>query len=381
MKESGQHIWKHQKELRTGYTTGSCAAAAAKAAAQRLLKGSDVRQVELMTPNGSRLYLDVERLECGFDYVSCAVQKDSGDDPDVTNGVYVYARVERSEGTDVILKGGLGIGVVTRKGLTQEIGEPAINQVPRRMIIDAVDEIRRSSRYKGGLTVTISIPEGVALAEKTFNPRLGIQGGISVLGTTGIVEPMSEQALTETIYLEMKMLKENGHDWCYVVPGNYASDFLGDTLKYNSALAVKCSNYIGSVIDDAIRLKMKGILFVGHIGKLVKLAAGVMNTHSHMADGRMEILSAHAALAGAGQELIRNLMEAVTTAEALELLTGHDLIKPVMKTVLDRIEYHLKQRAGRELAIGAIVFSLEQGILGETADAARLISKIQKERV
>lgn len=377
----GGTVWKNQKQLRSGYTTGSCAAAAAKAAAYMLLSDQVVTQVSLLTPKGITLYLDIEQIEKGPERICCAVQKDSGDDPDITDGIYVFAEVRKTEGSSLVLDGGEGVGRVTKKGLQQEIGEAAINRVPRKMILEAVEEQREQFGYSGGLEILISIPEGRKLASRTFNPRLGIEGGISVLGTSGIVEPMSEKALTDTIYLEMKVLKENGHDWCYVVPGNYGSDFLTETLKYDGSLAVKCSNYIGETIDDAVSLGMKGILLIGHVGKLIKLAAGVMNTHSRQADCRMEVLASHAAMAGASAADVKKIMGCITTTEALDFLKERKLLSPVMETVIQRIEYHLKQRAGDTLKIGAVVFSKEDGILGKTKETPELLEQIRREKV
>lgn len=374
-------ILKNQKELRFGYTTGSCAAAAAKAAAYMLLSGEVLTQVSLLTPKGVTLYLDIEHIMRETDSVSCAVIKDSGDDPDITDGVYVYARVGRISGQALLLKGGRGVGTVTRKGLDQSIGEAAINRVPRQMILEAVREQRAAFEYTRGLEICISIPNGEALAAKTFNPRLGIVGGLSVLGTSGIVEPMSEKALTDTIYLEMKVLKENGHDWCYLVPGNYGSDFLTETLQYDGSLAVKCSNYIGEAIDFAVALNMKGILLIGHIGKLVKVAAGVMNTHSRQADCRMEVLASHAAMKGATALEARELMNCATTTEALELLRSQGRLSQVMETVSERIEYHLQFRAGNTVEMGAIVFSKEDGILGQTSKVREILEQIRREQV
>lgn len=377
-------VWKNQTKLRTGYTTGSCAAAAAKAATHMLVSGEVVGEVSLVTPAGIRLYLEVEDIVKENNYVICAIRKDSGDDPDVTNGILVYARVTFAQDdvvkSKVILEAGEGIGRVTQKGLEQSIGDPAINLVPRRMIREAVEEELQKAGIDRGVRVMIWVPDGAEIAKKTFNPKLGIEGGISILGTTGIVEPMSEKALTDTIFVEMKVRRENGMDYCYVVPGNYGSDFLHDTLGYQEDAAVKCSNYVGEVIDDAVRLQMKGILLVGHIGKFIKLAAGIMNTHSRQADGRMEILAAHAAMAGGSRELIRQLMECITTTAALELLEKEGILKEVMSTVMIKIEEHLKHRAGDGLEIGAVMFSKEMGILGKTSDADRLAQKIQSRK-
>lgn len=377
-------VWKNQTKLRTGYTTGSCAAAAAKAATHMLVSGEVVGEVSLVTPAGICLYLEVEDIVKENNYVSCAIRKDSGDDPDVTNGILVYARVTFAQDdvvkSKVILEAGEGIGRVTQKGLEQSIGDPAINPVPRRMIREAVKAELQKAGVDRGVQVMIWVPDGAEIAKKTFNPKLGIEGGISILGTTGIVEPMSEKALTDTIFVEMKVRRENGMDYCYVVPGNYGSDFLHDTLGYQEDAAVKCSNYVGEVIDDAVRLQMKGILLVGHIGKFIKLAAGIMNTHSRQADGRMEILAAHAAMAGGSRELICQLMECITTTAALELLEKEGILKEVMSTVMIKIEEHLKHRAGDGLEIGAVMFSKEMGILGKTSDADRLAQKIQSRK-
>lgn len=375
-----QYIWKNQKRLRCGYTTGSCAAGAAKAAARMLLSGETAAQVKLDTPKGVTLYLDVERIKRELRSVECAVRKDSGDDPDVTNNVYVYARVEKIDGEEIELRGGAGIGIVTRKGLEQAVGEPAINRVPRQMIREAVRSECLSFGYHGGLAVTISIPEGVRLAGQTFNPRLGIKGGLSVLGTTGIVEPMSEQALIDTIRAEMRMLRAGGYDVCYVVPGNYGFDFLKETLGYQGDAAVKCSNYIGETIDAAAELQMKGLLFVGHAGKLVKVAAGVMNTHSHQADGRLEVLAAHGAMNGAGKDLVCRIMGCVTTSEALELLKEEGLLEPVMCTVMEKIKEHLAARAKEGIEIGAVMFEPRYGILGMTGNTEALSNKIRRDQ-
>lgn len=396
--ENVREIGRTRSGLRYGWTTGSCAAAAAKASAEMLLGKKEICSVRLMTPKGIGLLLDVESVTRKPDYVQCAVRKYSGDDPDVTDGLLIFARAERISEADaghaaaggsfcedagqnlrIILDGGSGVGRLTRKGLEQQVGQAAINRVPRRMITEETAAVCRKYGYCGSLKITIMIPEGEETAKRTFNPRLGIEGGLSILGTSGIVEPMSEKALTDTIWLEMKMLKESGYDACYVVPGNYGSDFLQKRLGLDPELSVKCSNYIGETIDDAGLLHMKGLLLIGHIGKLVKLAAGVMNTHSRQADCRMEVLASHAAMHGADTETVKRIMSCLNTSEAVELLKQSGLLVPVMGTVTERIAFYLRQRAGAGLKIGAIVFSNEEGILGQTENAGILLEMIRRQ--
>ena len=375
--KNNSEVWVEQKKMRTGYTTGSCAAAAAKAAVCMLLSGEVIQQVRLMTPKGVELDLEVEQIQRRQHGVRCAVRKDSGDDPDVTNGIYVYAEVRKEPEPGIYLDGGEGIGRITKKGLEQPVGAAAINRVPRQMIREAVKEECVRARYDGGLSVMISIPEVRKIAERTFNPRLGIEGGISVLGTSGIVEPMSEKALTDTIFLELKMLKENGIDRCCVVPGNYGRDFLAEQLGGDTDQAVKCSNYIGETIDAAVNLEMRSLLLIGHIGKLIKVAAGVMNTHSRQADCRMEVLAAYAAAEGASAECVQAILSCITTTEALKLLKEKGILSGVMERVMERIEFHLCHRAGGSLQVEAIVFSTEDGILGKTKRAEALLKEIR----
>ena len=379
-------IGRTRSGLRMGFTTGSCAAAAAKAAAQMLLSGEEIRQVRLMTPKGVELYLDVEDISRSPGSVRCGVRKYSGDDPDVTDGLLVCAEVEpggqfSDEDNEVRIAGGPGVGRVTRPGLEQAVGDAAVNKVPRRMIREAVREVCEKYGYKGGVRVTLTIPGGEETAKKTFNPRLGIQGGLSILGTTGIVEPMSEKALTDTIYLEMKVLRDNGYHFGCVTPGNYGSDFLKNEMDMDLSLAVKCSNYIGETVDDASLLGMKGILRIGHVGKLIKLAAGVMNTHSRQADCRMEVLAAHAAMAGADRDTVTRLMGCTNTTEAVLILKERELLVPVMRTVMERIDEALRRRAGENLSVGAVMFSTEEGILGKTKEADALLEKIRREHL
>lgn len=376
-----QFIYKNHQKLRYGYTTGSCAAAAAKAAAFMLLSGQQVSYVDLMTPKQVPLHLEVLDIKRKEESVSCAIQKDGGDDPDVTNGIWIYAEVRKKAESGILIDGGTGVGRVTKPGLEQPVGAAAINKVPRQMIRENVEEICSQFGYFGGLQVTIFIPVGEALAAKTFNPRLGIVGGISVLGTSGIVEPMSEQALIDTIRVEMRQKLANGMEYLLVVPGNYGIDFLE---QYGHGLdledAVKCSNFVGEALDAAVEFGAKGVLLIGHIGKFVKLAGGIMNTHSHNADARMELLTVHAALLGAPLPMLRNMMESVTTDDALKYLQEAGMMEPVMERLMERMEFYVDHRAQNRLELGVITFSKVYGILGQTSRVPELVQKIAAQR-
>ena len=378
-----QFVYKNHKKLRYGYTTGSCAAAASKAAAAMLLSGKEISYVELHTPKGIDLRLEVLEISREDNAVSCAIQKDGGDDPDVTNGILIYAKVSRepADEAQIIIDGGIGVGRVTKPGLEQSVGAAAINKVPRQMIRENLEAVCEQYHYHGKLSVVISIPSGVELAAKTFNPRLGIVGGISVLGTSGIVEPMSEQALIDTIRVEMRQKLANGMEYLLVVPGNYGIDFLdqyGHGLQLEDA--VKCSNFVGEALDAAVEFGAKGVLLVGHIGKFVKLAGGIMNTHSHNADARMELLTVHAALLGAPVELLQKMMECVTTDDALKYLKEADLMEPVMERIMEKMEFYVNQRAQHQLELGVITFSNVFGILGQTKNVPDLVKKIGRDK-
>ena len=370
------YVIRGNKKMRFGYTTGSCAAAACKGATEILLGGKLQETVTLMTPKGILLTLELKDIQIETDKVTCAIRKDAGDDPDTTNGILVYATVEKTKEQGITLDGGIGVGRVTKAGLSQKIGEAAINPVPKSMILRAATEIAEKYDYEGGLKIIIAVPEGVEIGKKTFNPRLGIVGGISILGTSGIVETMSEAALVQSIRVEMKQHFSQGEEYLLVTPGNYGADYLREHMDLPYEKNIKCSNYVGETIDMAIDMGVKGILFIAHIGKFVKVAAGIMNTHSHSADARMEVLASNAIRAGAPLECAKEILNASTTDEALDILNRYQMTQGTMKEVLDRIQFYLNHRSYEQILLGAVVFSNTCGYLGQTADAAKLIEKI-----
>ncbi len=383
---------KNQKKLRCGITTGTCAAAAAKGAAQLLLAGVLRDSIKIRTPKGVTLSVPVQNTLNTSQKCECMVIKESGDDPDVTNHARVYVSVEKiledtrigeSAFTDqdfagLSLDGGEGIGRITRQGLEQQIGQAAINAVPRRMIFQAVEEIRERYDCQERLLITVRIPEGVKLAEKTFNPVLGIEGGISVLGTTGILEPMSEKAIVDTIETQIRQLRNQGRKSLLVTPGNFGQGYASDYLKLDLSHSIKCSNYIGETLDLAISYGMENFLLAGSIGKLIKLAAGIMNTHSRTADGRGEIMAVHAVLQGATGEMAGELMNCITTEEMLQKLEAWGIREAVMESLCMKIQEHVSRRTGNKLRFGVILFSEKYGFLGQTKDAEAALKAVKE---
>ena len=364
------------KRLRKGYTTGSCAAAAAKAAAEMLLTGRRAERVALRTPSGVRLTLPVREIGMERGRVRCAVEKDGGDDPDVTSGALIFAEVTRREAPGIEIEGGKGVGRVTKPGLDQPPGAAAINSVPRRMIAEALEEVCRFADYRGGLRVVISVPEGEEIAKKTFNPRLGIAGGISIIGTSGVVEPMSERAHVEATRVELRQKRSLGMDYALLTPGNYGMEFLRDSLKLNPELAVTTSNFIGDALLACRELGFRGVLFVGHIGKLVKLAGGMWNTHSRYGDCRMEILTAHAAACGLDAARAAARLDCATTDEALKQLAEAGLKEAVLQRLTEKIGREIALRCG-DMAAEAILFSRVTGFLSQTDGAEELLKQFQ----
>lgn len=369
-----EFIVKDGKQLRLGYTTGSCAAAAAKAGAWMLLSARRKEEISLMTPKGIELMLSVEEITMEQDQVTCAIRKDCGDDPDVTGGALVFAQVSKTD-SGVTIDGGFGVGRVTKPGLDQPVGNAAINSVPRKMIEENVRQVMETLDYSGGLNIVISVPLGEELAKKTFNPRLGIVGGISILGTTGIVEPMSEQALIDTIRVELRQ-KRTVSDYVLLTPGNYGAEFIKEDLKIDPKTAVQVSNFIGDAIDICKELGFKGALLIGHIGKLVKIGGNMMNTHSKYGDCRMPILAAMSGAEGLAPEKIAAMLECVSCDDGIKILNESGLTEAVMARLIAAIQYNLQYRAGEQLEMGCATFSKEYGMLGKSSNAEDLTRKI-----
>lgn len=434
-------VYKDHKKLRCGYTTGTCAALAAQGAVRFLLTGSWKETEEIMTPKGIPVCVPLEEKTSGADWAECAVRKDAGDDYDVTNGILVYARAEfvkdknfyqkvqmshlessesgaagekenpglrledgsqqekekpdqqnaESSETLIEIDGGIGIGRVTKPGLDQPVGAAAINSVPRKMIRDAVYALLEEAGEFLPVSITISVPAGVEAAKKTFNPVLGIEGGISVLGTSGIVEPMSEEALVETIRTHLNVLRAEGRKWVIAVPGNMGAGFLkgylteqnktnvGSMEAFMNSL-VTMSNFVGRIIDITAELGFSGIMIAGHMGKLVKIGNGIMNTHSREADGRLDTMLSCALSAGTEDlELLRKIQGSNTTDEVMDHLKQAGILDDTIKVFLKRAAWHLAHRSRAEVKTGMIVFGTKGEYLGETEDADMILKNALEE--
>ena len=313
-------VWHNGKALRKGYTTGSCATAAAKVAALMVLRQHLIHQVSIVTPSGVTLCLSVESPHIEGQQAIAAIRKDGGDDVDATHGMLIFARVTLDDSGVIALQGGEGVGTVTRKGIGLPVGSSAINRTPRQTIESAVREAIGPNR---GAQIEIFAPEGEERAQKTYNSRLGILGGISIIGTTGIVTPMSEESWKRSLSLELEIKRAAGLERVVLVPGNHGERFVREQMGIDTQVVVTMSNFVGYMIEEAVRLGFRQIVLVGHPGKLVKIAAGIFHTHSHIADARMETLVAHLALLGAPLELLTLVSDCDTTEAAMEHIDAY----------------------------------------------------------
>ena len=369
-----------------------------------LLTGKLKQNITIQTPKGILFQTEILETTRSETEVTCAVRKDGGDDPDITSGTLIFSTVRfadrekkipgqnnrqlsgihveamQEKRAVICIDGGEGVGRVTKPGLDQQVGNAAINHVPREMIEKEVREVCALTDEWADILVEISVPEGEELASQTFNPRLGITGGLSILGTSGIVEPMSSRALLETIRVELKQKRALGNSIVAVSPGNYGLDYMKRTYGYDLDKSVKCSNFIGDTIDMAVENGFKAMLLTGHIGKLVKVAGGIMNTHSREGDCRMELIASSALLAGADADTACQILFCVTTEEAVNVLKKAGICEQTMKLIMQKIMFYLNKRAAGKIVVECILYSNEHGGLGESDGAAELIGRLKEEK-
>ena len=361
------YVNSNGRSLRLGITTGTCAVLASMGAVSVLFNKEAPDRISVMTPKGIeadvRPYVCYRDGDCGI----CAVKKDGGDDKDVTDGLLIYARARLTDDKGIVILGGEGVGRVTKPGLDRPVGDFAINTVPRTEMEKAVYAECEKNGYEGGVEITISVPGGEEAAKKTFNENLGIVGGISIIGTSGIVEPMSLKAFSDTVRLNIRQKAALGHKKIFLVFGNYGLDYLKENgYDTNETPIAVISNFVGDAIDEAAESSIEEVILVGHAGKLIKLAGGIMNTHSSVADARNEIFTAHAAVCGADALTCKRLLEAATADACIEISKEAGIFEAVISSLLNAIGEHLRKRAGGKLKIKAVMFSKVHGYLGET---------------
>lgn len=403
-----EFVYIDGKKYRRGYTTGSCATAVSKAAVYMILTNEKIDTVNIDTPKGIYLSIPVVSSEIkknedtGEFYSICSVEKDGGDDIDATNGIEIFAKatwvyedeIDKSEknfsfeGDGFCVFSGDGVGIITKKGLSIEPGRPAINPVPQKMIAKEVESILKASgenvlndknsldNRKKVIKVTIFIPKGEEVANKTFNPRLGIVGGISIIGTSGIVEPMSDDGWKKSLSIELNMKKELGMDKIILVPGNHGESFISDRIGENSSI-VRTSNFLGYMLMEAKRMGFKKILLAGHIGKFIKLSAGIFNTHSKVADARNEILIANLALMGASTELVRKIDSCLTTEEATDIVYENGFGE-VFDIICEKCKKRAEMHVDNEIEIEVFIFKMDKTVLGKSKNAEEMLESFRK---
>ncbi len=369
-------VWHRGKSYRKGYTTGSCATAAAKVAALMVMRQQLIHQVSIVTPSGVTLNLNVEDASVEMTSAVAAIRKDGGDDVDATHGILIYAQVLVNDTHDINILGGEGVGVVTRKGVGLPVGVAAINKTPRHTIEQEVREVIGPNK---GAVVTIFAPEGQERAKRTYNGRLGIENGISIIGTSGIVTPMSEESWKRSLAIELEQKRALGHEKIVLVPGNHGERFVKQQLSIGQDIVVTMSNFVGYMLQEANRLSFKQVLIVGHMGKLIKIAAGVFHTHSHIADARLETLITHLALLKAPHELLQQIYQCLTTEHALELIEQHGY-----QAVYDNIAVEIERRissmlkyAKHQFKCDVVLFSFDNQVLGSNRPVELIVEDFQ----
>lgn len=369
------------KQLKGGYTTGACLAAGARAAAM-LMQGEDPGdKADITALDGTPLQIPIHSVEMLSDAARVEIVKDAGDDPDITNGTSVFVtfrfltleQLKPVAGRSVVyeqilFEAGQGIGHATKPGLSLAVGEPAINPGPRQLVYNSIRDIVGDKPCM----VRVDIPAGRELAAKTLNPVLGIEGGISVIGTTGVLRPMSEEAFKNSLIPQIEVAKAAGFTTQIFVPGKIGERIASSWGLPEEAL-VQTSNFIGFMLEAAADRGLEKILLFGHIGKLAKVAAGVFHTHNRVGDARLEVLAAYSASMGMPAEGVRRILQAVTTEEALPVIEEYGLA-PVYEVIAARASYRAERFLFNRLQVGTVLVTLQGKLLGMD-DKAREIGR------
>ena len=355
-------------ELKSGYTTGACAAAGVKAAIL-YLHGQSIDRAELQALDGTPLFIPIKQIVRDNDTIWAEIIKYSGDDPDITNGSAVWTGFRLlPEQKDIVFRAGEGIGTVTKAGLSVPVGQPAINPGPRQLIKKVIQELLGSNI---GCEITISIPNGAALAAKTLNPLLGVEGGLSVIGTTGVLRPMSEQAFKDALVPQIDVAKALDCDSLVFVPGKIGLRIARDICGLPEIAIVQTSNFIGFMLEKAVEKKIRQVLLLGHIGKIAKVAAGVFYTHNRIADARLETMAAYAAALAMPVDGIKAILASATTEAACKIIEKYHLEK-VYELIAERASIRSERYVFNKLKIGTLLADLQGNILGKDSYATKI---------
>jgi cobalt-precorrin-5B (C1)-methyltransferase len=359
-----------RRVLRYGNTTGACATAAAKAALVTLLD-KPVDRIGIPSPLGIRFEILIkESKKLSDDTAVASVIKDAGEDVDVTNKIEITATVKlTNDDGKITIKGGKGVGTVTKPGLQIPEGESAINPVPRKMIKAGIKEVLPPGK---GVEVRISAPEGEKVAKKTQNSKLGIVGGVSILGTTGVVRPLSMSAYKRSLLPQIDVALAQNYERIFLVPGNIGEKLAKRLFNVPDDAIVQTGDFMGYMLEKAVEKGAKEIVIFGHPGKLVKLAAGIFNTHHKMGDARMEVIAAYAGVLGADTELIQAIMQSNTTEETIKFLEQADLRQQTFDKIAEKVCIRSLERVENKAKINVIIVSMDGKILGTTKDAGSM---------
>ncbi len=359
------------RPMREGYTTGAAAAAAMKAALLAL-RGEFPKTVTVLSPQHAEITVPVEEASAEDGTGTATVLKDGGDDLDCTHGTPVIVKVQYRAEPGLILKAGKGVGIVTKPGLQVPVGHPAINPGPQLMLRQVYETIVGRKR---GVVATVSVPRGEELAKETLNPAMGVVGGISILGTTGIVKPMSEDAYKRSLAPQLSVIKACGYRTAVLCPGR-----IGETAAFRMGIPreviAETSNFIGYMMEQAAAVGFQKLLLIGHMGKLVKVTSGSFHTYNRMSDGRMETMAAYAALNGAGPSVVREILECTTTDAASAVIVREHL-EAVYLQMAERAQVRCERYLFGKARVGVVFAAMDGTVIAASSRAKEITEEEQ----
>ncbi|HEY7367921.1 MAG TPA: cobalt-precorrin-5B (C(1))-methyltransferase [Nitrosopumilaceae archaeon] len=353
-----------KEKLRTGFTTGTASAASSKAAILSIINQKMIKSVDVTLPKGDSIPIKIHACEFGKSKARCSVIKDGGDDPDVTHSAEIVVELSLTPNVSQIeIEGGEGVGVVTKPGLGLELNKPAINPTPKKMIIENVNEIAKDLLQKNGIRIVISVPKGKELALKTDNPRLGILGGISILGTSGIVIPYSTASFAAAIRQSLDVSMAMGNDTVVLSTGGRSEEFAKKIVELPEHSFVQMGDFSGYTIQQCAKKKIKKAYVVGFIGKLAKMAAGVKQTHVKGSKVDMKLLAEIAQSCNADFKTVEQIRKANTARHVQEIVIENK-VDGFFDKVCNLVYKHMRAHSEQQVPIDVILFDFDGKVLG-----------------